>query len=1057
MSKSVRVLLFALLAFAGCGNPTIIYDTVTPSGAQALDSGQSVTINATVFNDSSNSGVTWALSGAGTLTSITTTSVVYTAPPSVTTTATASVTATPIKNTLYAAAVEILLAPAPVVTTTTLPPATIGVAYTAQLAASGGAQPFTWTLASGTLPAGITLSTAGLLSGTPTALGTFPFSVKATDSAATPSSSTAALTLVVSAPTLVITTTGIPNGVTGQALSTQLALTGGIAPYTWSVSGGSLPAGVTLSSAGLLSGSPTTAGVYTFTAQVKDTEPTPQVASRSYSFTVFNALSIKTTSLPVGSIKNVYSATLQYAGGTPSYMWSLASGSLPAGLSLSTAGVISGTPTATGTSTFTVQLVDSSSPVQTVSATLSITVVLSTLAITTTTLPQGTVGTAYTSQLTSSGGNPPVTWALASSSAPLPANLSISSAGVISGTPTTAGTYTIVVQATDTTPATVTQSLTLTIVALAPLTISTTSLPAGNIGTAYSTTLTATGGALPFTWSITSGSLPQGLSLSASGTIAGTPLAAGSFTFTVQVKDSESTPATTSRQFTLTIGVTLSLGPNNSQLSGRYAFLLNGFNVGSGSGSVYGFAALGSISANGAGGLTGVEYINSTAGVQTLTLTGSYTLGSDGRGFMVLTSGTTTNIYTIAAANLSSGIAQTLAISEFDNSTGTTGAANASGIAKLQNATAFTASTLTGSFAFGLSGESPCSTCVTPAPQFGPVAAVGLLTMNGVSTITAGQEDAAAYGANYSGITLTGTFAAPSSTTGVGSFHLTTTGSIFSAPPADFNYVIVSANEMLLMSSDTHASTALLSGDAQLQHQVSYTASSLTGTLIGFESQPNGGNGSTLYPSALNAILTNVTTTGSGTATLSQDANRAGTFTAASTPTAITYTAASNGRVAVTTGGASNQVLYLYNTDTAFGLDLAATTAYPGLIQYQQQVATVPYPVLLAGPYAAGTAPAPVPSTDTTGIYTFTLNNGGVDSTISGDLTTALDSSSTGGGLSFDQTAAFLYTESSTSRHSVTLSGSTSAQAIVYGVNSGLAVSVPTSGATPTVTILQTY
>ncbi len=1060
MPKFVRVFLFSLLALTGCGNTTLIYVTVAPSVTQSLDSGQSVTLTATVLNDPSNAGVVWSLNGAGTLSSQTTTSVVYTAPASVASAATASVTAVPAKNSLFAAATEILLNPAPVITSSTLTSGLVDTAYSMQLVASGGKAPLVWALASGSLPSGLTLSASGVISGTATTVGSSSFTVAVTDAATTPLSSSKALTLNITAPTLSITTASIGNGVVGKALSTQLSLSGGIAPYTWSVASGALPGGVTLSSGGLLSGAPAAAGIYSFTALVKDTEPAPQSAQKSFTFTVYNALAITTTSLTGGSLHHAYSATLQYTGGTVPVTWSVASGSLPAGLSLSSAGVISGTPTAGGNSTFTVQLADGSTPQQVATASLSINVVLSTLAITSTTLPQGTASVPYSSTLQSSGGNPPVTWALAAGSAALPNGLSLSAAGVISGTPTVPGTYPITVQATDATPASVTQLLSMNVVALTTLAVSTTSIPSGNIGSAYSTTLAATGGAVPYTWSVASGALPQGLVLSTTGVLSGTPLAAGSYTFTAQVKDSQTTPATASRQFTFSVGTSLPTGVNDAQLSGQYAFLLNGFSVGNSSGAVYGFATLGSLSANGAGALSGVEYGNEPSGVQSaVSVSGSYTLGSDGRGFMVLTAGSNTNVYTIAAAELSGGVAQSFAISEFDNSSGAAGSMNATGIAKLQNTAAFAASAVHGTFVFGLSGESPCSSCVSPAPLYGPIAAVGLFTANGVSTISGGQEDAAAFGANYTGVMLTGSFTAPSSTTGIGTLHLVTAGTLFGASPADFTYAMVSASEMLLMSSDTHTTTALLAGDAQLQKQASYSASSLSGAMIGYESQGNGGNGATVYPSALNAILTDLVITGSGTATLALDANRAGTFSStAGSPVAIAYTTATNGRTAIATGGASNQVLYLYNTDTGFALDEAATTGYPALVQYQQQVATAPYPVLLSGSFAAGTVASPAPATDVSGLYTFVLNSGGVDGGISGDLSPVLDSSSTAGSLEYDQSSSLLYTESASSRHVVTLSGGTSTQAIIYGINSGLAVAISaTATTTPSVTVLQLY
>jgi hypothetical protein len=1059
MSKSVRVFLFALLALAGCSNPIVIYDTISPSAAQSLDSGQSVTLTATVFNDPSNSGVTWSLLGAGTLTSKTAMTVTYTAPAGVTAAATASVEATPVKNTLFVAATEIILAPSPVIATNSLPNGTVGIAYSDQLTSTGGASPLVWALSNGTLPTGLSLSASGLISGTPTIIGSSTFTVQITDSATTPRTYSETLTLIVIAPMLTITTATIPNGVVGTPISDQLTLIGGIAPYTWSVASGTLPMGVTLSSTGLLSGTPATSAIYTFTAQVTDTEPTPQIATKPFTFTVYNALKITTTTLPNGSLKDPYPATtLQYTGGTPSVTWTVSG--LPAGLSYSAAtNTITGTPTAVGTSTVNLTLIDSSTPKQTATATLSLTVVLSTLAITTTSLPQGTIGAPYSATLQSSGGNPPVTWAVTG----LPGGLSYSaSTGVISGTPTTANTYPITATATDTTPASVTANLSIAIVALAPLTLTTTTISAGNIDTAYSTTFAATGGAVPYSWSVTNGALPQGLSLATStGILSGIPLAAGSYNFTVQVADSEATPVKASRAFTLTIGTTLPTGANNSQLTGRYGFLIKGFNYGNTSGAVYGFAELGSLSFNGSGAITGTEYSNATNGVQSaVPVSGSYTLGTDGRGLMVLTAATNTNVYTIAAINPVSGIAQSFAISEFDNSTGATGAANASGIAKLQTTAAFLPGTLSGTFAFGLSGESPCSSCVTPAPLYGPVVSVGTFTANGVATISSGQEDAASYGLNYTGITLAGTFTTPSTATGAGTLHLTTTGTLYGSSPSDFDYLIISANEMLLMSSDSHATTALLSGDAQLQKQTTYTATSLTGAMVGYESSGNGGNGSTVYPAALNAIVDYVTITGSGTATLAQDANRAGTFTSnATAPTAITYTMATNGRTAITTNGTSNQVLYLYNTDTGFALDQAATSTYPGLLQYTQQVdSNTPYPVLLSGSFAANTLPTAIATTEVSGMYVFALNTGGVNAGISGDLTTFIDSSTTAGTLSLDTSAPYLYTESSTGRHVVTNSGTTTAQSIIYGITSALAVSIPASSTTtPTVTTLQLY
>ncbi len=265
-------------------------------------------------------------------------------------------------------------------------------------------------------------------------------------------------------------------------------------------------------------------------------------------------LSITTTSLTPGTVGNPYAAALQATGGSPPYSWALIAGSLPAGLTISASGTIQGTPTVTGTSAFTVQVADSTTPTaETASAQLSLTVAPAPLAITTASLPSGVAGALYSATLQATGGTPPYSWALTAGS--LPTGLSLSSGGVISGTPGSSGTFDLGIQVTDSsspTPKTATSSLVLQV--SAALAVTTTSLPAATVGVSYAQILSASGGTQPYSWSVASGALPSGLGLSSSGLISGTPTTYQDYSFTVQVTDSTlPTPETASGQLSIVV------------------------------------------------------------------------------------------------------------------------------------------------------------------------------------------------------------------------------------------------------------------------------------------------------------------------------------------------------------------------------------------------------------------------------------------------------------------------------------------------------------------------
>ena len=138
---------------------------------------------------------------------------------------------------------------------------------------------------------------------------------------------------------LVVSTTQVPSGIAGNVYSTHLAATGGTGAYTWSITSGALPRGLTLAaSTGMISGTPVASGTSSFTIRVTDSGKPAQSVSAVESIAVaasgVSSLTITTLSLPSGTEGTAYARTLQASGGTPAYTWSITSGSLPAGLTL---------------------------------------------------------------------------------------------------------------------------------------------------------------------------------------------------------------------------------------------------------------------------------------------------------------------------------------------------------------------------------------------------------------------------------------------------------------------------------------------------------------------------------------------------------------------------------------------------------------------------------------------------------------------------------------------------------------------------------------------------
>jgi len=474
------------------------------------------------------------------------------------------------------------------ITTTALPSGSVSASYSATLAETGGVAPYTWSIASGSLPSGLALSpTTGAMTGTPAA-GTgsttgqaYPLTLKVTDSGTPQQTKTLSTTLTIYNGVVITTTSPINTAFAGQLYNFTVQAVGGAAPYTWLYT--NLPSWLSAAaSTGLtstLSGTPTAPAAAAFTVQITDAHGVQK--SVNLSVVVSTLLTFPAVTLPNGVVGTAYSTSLLAAGGgTTPYTYSLVSGagSLPAGLELSpSSGALAGTPTAAGTSSFSVKVADSSIPPQTHSQALSITI-YPVLTITTTSLPNGTVNSSYSASLSSGGGTGTINWTLASGSS-LPTGLHLSTSGTVSGTPSTAGTTSFTVTATDSGTPSQSKNQLLDITVNPVLTITTTTLPNGTVGSSYSQNIQTRGGTLPIRWSVTSGSLPANLQLqgtaTGSGSITGTPSASGPSSFTVTATDSSIPPVAVNQALSISINnlpltITTTTLPNGT-LGATYA------------------------------------------------------------------------------------------------------------------------------------------------------------------------------------------------------------------------------------------------------------------------------------------------------------------------------------------------------------------------------------------------------------------------------------------------------------------------------------------------------
>ena len=473
--------------------------------------------------------------------------------PTTVTTSNFTVTATDAAGGTLAAPYSITINTAPAsLSPASLPAGDVGLAYSQTITASGGTVPFTFAVTAGTLPPGLSLSTSGGISGTPTTVGTSNFTITGTDAAGGKLSGPYAITINAALSSLSPAT--LPGGDVGIAYSKTITAVGGTGPDTFTVTIGTLPPGLTLSTGGAISGTPTTVGTSNFT--VTATDAAGGTLSAPYSIAISNPPSaVNPGTLPGADVGLPYNQTFTGTGGTGPYTFDVDAGSLPPGLTLASGGKLSGTPTSVGTSNFTITLTDAAGAKLEQPYTVTTNPALS--ALSPATLPGVDVGLPYSETITVTGGTSPTTFSVTSGT--LPPGLTLDSGGGLSGTPTAAGTSNFTITATDALGA---KSSTPYSVKISPALsgINPATLPEGNVSIAYSQTFTAVGGTGPDTFAVTSGSLPPGLMLTSAGVLSGTPTTVGTTDFTITATDALGATVSNSYNFSVVLA--------NSSLSG---------------------------------------------------------------------------------------------------------------------------------------------------------------------------------------------------------------------------------------------------------------------------------------------------------------------------------------------------------------------------------------------------------------------------------------------------------------------------------------------------------
>jgi beta-lactamase superfamily II metal-dependent hydrolase/DNA/RNA endonuclease YhcR with UshA esterase domain len=430
---------------------------------------------------------------------------------------------------------------------TSLPNANAGTNYSQQLSASPMGT-YTFAVTAGSLPTGITLSSAGLLSGTTMMTGSFTFTVTATDANMCMGSQAYTLMVAASCGTLTLSPATISNPIVGIFYSVPFT-TSPTGQYTYSITSGTLPTGLNFSTQGGITGVPSTTGMFTFTVMATATNGCS--TTRTYSVNVTNpcpTFTFSPASLPVAAIRSSFNQQLAISP-TGTYSFAITAGALPTGMTLSSTGLISGMVNTTGNFNFTVTATNTATNCK-ATKTYTLTVACPQISLTPSTFPTAFFNVAYSQKMVASGGFAPYTFRV--SAGRLPNGMTLATDGTLRGTPTSTTNATFTVTVTDSSGCQSSQTCSINICIGAAAKLSDLTATTGTVNGTYSQTIQIVGNIAPRTFTVT-GSLPPGITLRTTSTTAaliGRFTTAGTYNFVITANDGK---CAISRQYTIVV------------------------------------------------------------------------------------------------------------------------------------------------------------------------------------------------------------------------------------------------------------------------------------------------------------------------------------------------------------------------------------------------------------------------------------------------------------------------------------------------------------------------